>query len=321
MHWRLRAGMLALTCLPGFGIRAAADAQSVAPLRKPHDSRAVTVSSITTTATDSAAIADESAAARRMPRYASVAVSSADAELLRRAYGIEDPERLYFTDSTEDGTLKYDTQRKQCLGCLVNTYHIGYVSVRQPGESWEQAERRVRSAPAKVFTGSPRPASTSTADLDPDIQPLADAMLRDAKEAGFRLHVMATYRSPLRQAFLMAKGKGRTHTLTSNHSYGRALDIVIDNGNRANPRTKRDWIAFRRWITEYHTATGERFHVLGEIDRSWDWAHVELPSPAIGFHSIDDAIARARACLASDATVSCDVAPHLPAYIGHTIAQ
>ena len=41
----------------------------------------------------------------------------------------------------------------------------------------------------------------------------------------------ATYRSPLREACLLAEGKGRAHTLTSNHSYGGALDIVNDDGN------------------------------------------------------------------------------------------
>lgn len=48
-------------------------------------------------------------------------------------------------------------------------------------------------------------------------------MLRDARAAGFRIEVTATHRSPLQEAFLMAKGGGRTHTLTSNHSYGHAL--------------------------------------------------------------------------------------------------
>jgi len=249
---------------------------------------------------------------RDIPQYGLTPVSTADAELLRRAYGIEDPTRLYLSDSTDGGTLKYDTKRKTCNACLVNSYHVGYISVRLPGESWEEVEHRVQTTKSKVFTGNPHPASTSTADLDPDIRPFTEAMLRDAKDAGFKLKIIATYRSPLRQAYLMAMGKGRTHTLTSNHSYGRALDIVIDNGNRGNRRTKQDWIAFRRWVTSYKTPTGESFHVLGHVDRSWDWPHVEVPSSAIGFHSVDAAIARARECLAPEATVQCDFQPHLP---------
>jgi hypothetical protein len=258
-----------------------------------------------------AAQAHDDSLPRAIPRYGPTAVSSGDAELLRRAFGIEDPTRLYLSDSADGATLKYDTKRKTCGGCLVNSYHVGYVSVRLPGETWEEVEHRVQTTKSKVFTGNPHPESTSTADLDPDIRSLAEAMLRDAKDAGFRFRIMATYRSPLRQAFLMAKGRGRTHTLTSNHSYGRALDIVIDNGNRGNKRTKRDWIAFRRWVLNYKTPAGETFHILGNPESSWDWSHVEVPSAALGFHSVNEAVTRARECLAPGSSVLCDFQPHL----------
>ena len=259
---------------------------------------------------------------RGIPHYATtVLLSSGDALVLRRAYGIEDPHRLYVSDSTEEGLLKYDTQVKRCITCVVNSYRVGYVSVRRVGESWEAAERRVRSTPAHVFTGGANPASQSTDDLDPDVRPLAEGMLRDARAAGFHLAVTATYRSPLREAFLMAEGAGRTHTLTSNHSYGRALDIVVDDGNRARPRTKRDWIAFRQWVIRYRTPTGESFRILGRVDHTWDWPHVELPSSTIGFGTIEAAIARGKACLASDATRPCNFPPHLPASLSHALVQ
>lgn len=267
------------------------------------------------------AVSYEGTDSRGIPHYATVTLSSADSDLLRRAYGIEDPHRLYVSDSTDEGILKYDTQRKRCFVCYVNSYSVGFVSVRRPGESWEQAERRVRSTPLRVFAGSAHPASASTADLDPDVRPLADAMLRDASAAGFHLRVVATYRSPQREAFLMAEGKGRTHTLTSNHSYGRALDIVVDDGNRGHARTKQDWIAFRRWVTSYRTATGVSFRVLGRLDHTWDWAHVQLPSSTIGFDTIEEAIARARSCLAPGATTPCNFPPHLPAYLSHPLVQ
>jgi len=144
-------------------------------------------------------------------------------------------------------------------------------------------------------------------------------MLRDARAAGFHLRVIATYRSPLREAFLMAEGRGRTHTLTSSHSYGRALDVVIDDGNRSHRRTKRDWIAFRSWVTQYKAPHGESFHVLGRIDHTWDWPHLELPSSSLGFSTIEAAIARGRECLAPDATVPCDFPPHLPAHLAPVI--
>jgi len=259
---------------------------------------------------------------RGIPHYATaVLLSSDDAQVLRRAYGIEDPHRLYVSDSTAEGLLKYDTQVKRCNTCYVNSYRVGYVSVRRVGESWEAVEHRVRSTPPHVFTGSANPSSQSTADLDPDVRPLAERMLRDARTAGFHLNVTATYRSPLREAYLMAEGAGRTHTLTSNHSYGRALDIVVDDGNRARPQTKRDWIAFRNWVARYRTPTGESFRILGRVDRSWDWPHVELPSSNIGFDTIEEAIRRGKTCLAAGATLPCNFPPHLPAALSHALVQ
>ncbi|MEP6990318.1 MAG: hypothetical protein ABJA80_05245 [bacterium] len=275
----------------------------------------------TTRRDSSNAAAYEGVDPRGIPRYAAVELSSRDADLLRRAYGIEDPHRLYVSDSTDEGILKYDTQRKRCLTCYVNSYRIGYVSVRRSGESWDEVERRVRTTTPMYFTGGENPSSTSTAELDPDVRPLAERMLRDARAAGYRLHVTATYRSPLREAFLMAEGRGRTHTLTSSHSYGRALDIVIDDGNRHNAHTRHNWIAFRQWVTHYRASNGESFRVLGSLDHTWDWPHVELPSSTIGFGSIDKAIARARMCLAPGSAVSCNFPPHLPANLGQPLVQ
>jgi hypothetical protein len=258
---------------------------------------------------------------RGIPHYATIPVSSADSLVLRRAYGIEEPRRLYVSDLTEEGILKYDTKVKRCRTCYVNSYRVGYVSVRQPGESWEEAEHRVRSSPPRDFTGGATPASTSTADLDPDVRPIAEGMLRAARGAGFRIRVTATYRSPLREAYLMAEGHGRTHTLTSNHSYGRALDIVVDDGDRRHARTRRDWIAFRRWVTHYRTPTGVPFRLLGRLDHTWDWPHVELPTRTIGFDTIDEAIARARRCLAPASAVPCNFPPHLPPRLAHPLVK
>lgn len=255
------------------------------------------------------------------PHYLALRVSSSDSAVLRRAYGIEDPHRLYLSDSTDEGLLKYDTKIKRCRTCYVNSYRIGYVSVRRSGESWDEAERRVRSSPIQAFEGGTRATSRSTADLDPNVRPLAETMLRAARTAGFDLHVTATYRSPRREALLMAEGRGRTHTLTSNHSYGRAMDIVVDDGNRSNPRTQRDWINFRRWVTLYTTPSGESFRILGSIDRTWDWPHVEMPSPKMRFDALDQAIRRGRACLAAGATVACNFQPNLPPYLRDTLVR
>ncbi len=259
--------------------------------------------------------------ARGIPHYATVSLSVEDADVLRRAYGVGDPHRLYVSDSTEEGILKYDTERKRCLTCYVNSYRIGYVSVRGPAESWEAVERRVRRTASSIFTGGAQPSSISTADLDPEISADVQAMLRAARAAGFRLRVTATYRSPLREAFLMAEGRGRTHTLTSNHSYGRALDIAIDDGNPGNARTRARWVVFRRWVTNRRTSAGLPFRVLGRLDHTWDWPHVELPSATIGFGTIEEALQRGRACLALNATVPCNFPPHLPPYLAHPLVR
>jgi hypothetical protein len=227
---------------------------------------------------DDDAVSYEGHDAEGIPHYATQEFSAEDSLLLRRAYGIEDPHRLYLSDSSDTAVLKYDSREKPCRSCLVDSYDVGFMSVRRPDESWEEVER----------------------------------MLADAAMAGFKLRVIATYRSPVRQAFLMSLGGNRTHTLTSSHSYGRALDIVVDDGNRAHKKTKADWIAFRTWLTAYRAPTGERFHIVGALDHTWDWPHVEVPSDRIGFRSIDESIARAKACLAPGSTTPCDFAPNLP---------
>ncbi|CAN5828792.1 hypothetical protein BH11GEM1_BH11GEM1_08640 [soil metagenome] len=56
------------------------------------------------------------------------------------------------------------------------------------------------------------------------------------------------------------------------------------------------------------TPSGESFRVLGRLDHTWDWPHVELPSSTIGFGSIDEAIARARTCLAPGSAVEPTIA-------------
>jgi hypothetical protein len=246
--------------------------------------------------------------ARGVPHYARRAFSDEERRLLRDAYGIEDPTRLYVSDSTEDGLLKYDTRVKRCRTCYVNSYRVGFISVRRRGESWEEAERRVRAMRPRDFTPAARASSnTSTADLDPDIRGDVERMLADARRAGFALRIAATYRSPEHEAYLMAIGGGRTHTLTSLHSYGRAIDIVVGDGNLGRRATRAQWIAFRRWVTTYK---GDDFRILGTPARTWDWRHVEMPTASVGFRTIEAALARASTC-GRDVS-QCDFAPHLP---------
>jgi hypothetical protein len=244
-----------------------------------------------------------------IPRYARRAFTPEERDLLLRVYGIEDPNRLYVSDSTDMGLLMYDTKAKTCALCFVNSYLVGFTSVRRPGESWEAVERRVRAMKRNDFPERARTTTTSTASLDPRIRAAVERMLADAERAGFKLRVIDTYRTPEREAYLMAQGKGRTFTLTSMHSYGRAIDIMVGDGRIARKATRQQWIAFRRWVTTYDH--GE-FQILGTPDDTWDWMHVDAPSPDVGFHTIEEALARARACTASPPKVPCDFAPHLP---------
>jgi len=249
---------------------------------------------------------EDSDSAEAIPQYTTRPFTADERALLRRVYGVEDPSRLYLVDRSQEGVLKYDTKRKTCPSCLVNSYRIGFVSVRRPGESWEEAERRVRSTPLAAFPESAHVGSTLTSALDPRVRGDVERMLADARAAGFDLHVVATFRSPVREAYLMRQGH-RTYTLTSLHSYGRAIDIVIGDARLKQPATRRQWIAFRQWVAAYH---GGEFRIIGKPDRTWDWRHVEVPSPDIGFRSIEAALDRARACSAPGSNVPCDFKPY-----------
>lgn len=249
--------------------------------------------------------------AHGVPHYVRRAFTEYERTLLRQVYGVEDPNRLYVSDSTGTGLLKYDTQLKRCATCYVNSYRVGFVSIRRPGESWDQLERRVRRMVPSGFPRSAHVATVSLAALDPDIQPDVAHMLADARTAGFRAHVLSTYRSPEREAYLMAIGGKRTHTLTSLHSYGRAVDISIGDGNPSHSRTRATWIRFRKWVRNYR---GGKFHLIGTAAHTWDWNHVEIPSERVGFRSIDVAIARARPCGDPAATRQTTRSAHRVAY-------
>ncbi len=246
--------------------------------------------------------------ARGVPHYFAGRLSDEARTILRDAYGVTAPSHLYISDSTRDGLLKYDPQLKRCASCYVSSYRVGFVSIRRHGESWEDLERRTRTLTRSAFPASLLVSSSSVSAMDPDVQDEVNQMLAAARRAGFAVHVASTYRSPEQEALVMARGDGRTHTLTSLHSYGRALDIRIGDGNFGNPATRRSWIAFRSWVTRFRD---DDFRILGKPDQSWDWPHVELPSAKIGFRSVEAAIAAGRACLSKSSARACEFLPHL----------
>jgi hypothetical protein len=226
-----------------------------------------------------------------VPHYLTRVFSPDERELLRREFGIEDPSRLYLSDSTETGHLNYDTERDPGAGRLVRSYRVGAASIRRPGESWEELEQRLRTMRPEDFGPEAKVVDTTLTALDPSARPCFERLIAAARAAGFAVRVRETYRSPERQAYLMVLGPGLTFTATSMHSAGRAVDLVLGDGDLRNPRTRARWIEFRRWVAAFE---GGRFRLLGVPERSWDWPHIELADGPLGFRSVEELLQAAR---------------------------
>jgi hypothetical protein len=228
-----------------------------------------------------------------VPYYIERPFTSEERRLLREHFGVEEPARLYLTDSAPDAALVYDTERDPGASRLVRTYRIGAPSIRRPGETWEQLEQRLRGMRRADFPASVRKPDTRLSSLDPEARPAFERLLREARRVGFRVRVSETRRSDERQAYLLARSGGLTFTATSKHSAGRAVDLVVRDGNLRNRRTRASWVAFRAWVTTFESG---RFRIIGEPSRSWDWPHVELAEgPRDGYRSIEDLLDAARA--------------------------
>jgi len=237
-----------------------------------------------------------------VPRYLCRRFTAEERRLLLEQFGIEDPSRLYLSDSSTTGHLVYDTERDPGLHRLVRSYRVGAPSVRQAGESWEDMERWLRTLRRADFPRSVRKPVTSLDSLHPDARQRFERMLAAARADGHRVRVVESRRSPERQAYLMVLGGGLTFTATSLHAAGHAVDIVVGDGDLRRARTRARWIAFRRWLAAFE---GGRFSMIGTPDWSWDWPHVELADGGRGYRSVD---ALLRAARAAD-TACCDRFP------------
>jgi hypothetical protein len=228
-----------------------------------------------------------------VPRYLQRAFSDEERELLRTQFGIEEPSRLYLSDSLQGASLTYDSDWDRGERDLVSSYRVGASSVRLPAETWEELERRLAATDPATFPRATHRADASLASLDPVVRPAMARLLAAARRAGFRVRVTEARRSAERQAYLLALDSRLTHTATSRHAEGFAVDVVVDDGNLANPVTRRHWIAFRRWVTA--TQRGA-FRLIGTPDRSWDWPHIESVDGPPGFRSIEELLGAARWC-------------------------
>jgi hypothetical protein len=225
-----------------------------------------------------------------VPRYIQRAFTAEERHLLREHFGIQEPGRLYLSDTSSDAYLNYDTERDPGAGRLVRSYRVGAPSVRLPGEAWEELELRLAQMRPDDFPASARLADTSLTSLEPEVRQAFEGMLAAAREAGHQVRVVETLRSPERQAYLMVLGGGLTFTATSKHASGRAVDILVGDGNLKHKRTRARWIAFRLWVSSYDRG---RFRLIGTPDKSWDWPHVELAGP-MGYRSIESLLLAAR---------------------------
>ena len=228
-----------------------------------------------------------------VPRYLARHFSPEERLLLRREFGIEEPQRLYLSDTLSGAALIYDTDWDRGERDLVGSYRVGAPSVRRPGETWEALERRLASTRPESFPAATHRADRSLGSLDSTVRPHVERMLAAARKAGFRVRVSEARRSAERQAYLLALDSRLTHTATSRHADGFAVDVVVDDGDLRNAVTRAHWIAFRRWVLATEAA---RFRLIGAPDQSWDWPHVEYLDGPPGFGSIEELLAAARRC-------------------------
>ena len=233
--------------------------------------------------------------AHHRPRYVQRAFTDEERALLRDAFGIAEPNRLWLPDSSATAVLRYD-------GAGGLAARVGYRSMRHPGETWEAFVTRIRHLDRRAWPAVARDSyHTGLRWLAPAERAAFAELLDSARAAGFAVRVAETYRAPERQAYLLAHGNGQTFTATSAHQYGRAADILVGDGRIDTPRKVREWIRFRRWVLAWGQG---RFHLVGSPSDTWDWPHVELADPPVGFRSVDALLTAARRCTSATRTTT-----------------
>jgi hypothetical protein len=130
-----------------------------------------------------------------IPHYIQRPFSDEERWLLREHFGIEEPGRLYLSDTTAAAYLNNDTERDPGAGRLVRSYRVGAPTVRLLGETWEELERQLATlprvrAPARrraprgspgesggdsPYFGNARPVSWSPAGASPSPPPPSTA--------------------------------------------------------------------------------------------------------------------------------------------------
>ena len=272
---------------------------------------------------------DGSGKIRWLGRDAAHALSADDRTLLRDVFGIDDVRRLYVPTASGD-VLRYAAHAPGCSdelrvgalrgACRAVSVRVGLDAPRAPDETWDAYTARVTRGGTHAWSSTGRVFYTNLAALGPDARPAFERLLADAREAGFPVHVRETYRTPERQAAILARNDGRTTTATSAHSFGRAVDVSIGDGRIGRRSTHRTWVAFRRWVLGQQNGA---FRLIGTPESTWDWPHIEYvgplgtPMPVLGYRSLDALVAAARAChtetsTLADAEARCTIASPRP---------
>ena len=274
---------------------------------------------------------DGSGTVRWVGRDADATLSADDRALLRTVFGVDDVRRLFLPAAAGTG-LRYAAHPPGCPdegrtatfhgACRVVGVRVGFAAPRVPGETWDAYTGRVTRGGARTWAAGGHTAYSGLDALDPEARPAFERLLADARAAGFQVHVRETYRTPERQAFILARNDGRTTTATSAHSSGRAVDISVGGRPSGRRSTHGAWVEFRRWVTEQQ---GGAFRLIGTPERTWDWPHVEyVGARAAGdvggplYPTVDALVAAARACRAATASETeaaerCTVASPRPA--------
>ncbi|GJG86203.1 hypothetical protein tb265_13840 [Gemmatimonadetes bacterium T265] len=262
---------------------------------------------------------DASGRVRWIGREADRTLAPEDRTLLRTVFGIDDVRRIYIPTTTPDDVLRYAAHAPGCPdgggpndgqpttrggACRIVGVRIGLAAPRDPGETWDAFTGRVEHGGPRAWTSAGgRTAYAGLDALDPDARPAFERMIADARDAGFPVHVRETYRTPERQAAILARNDGRTTTLTSAHSLGRAVDISIGDGRVSRRSTHRTWVEFRRWVLGQQNGA---FRLIGTPESTWDWPHIEYVGATsgapLGYRTLDALVAAARACRAGAST-------------------
>ena len=164
----------------------------------------------------------------------------------------------------EGGPLLYDSPVVGPDGKRA-THRLSEIVPRlRPGQTVDEYEQETIARAANV---APIPAVRDLEALQEDVRPHVERLLAEARAAGVNLTVGETLRSQDRQDTLFRQGRGGggspvTWTLTSNHTPGRAADLVASSP------------AGYRWIQENAPRFG--FRVLGASDPG----HIEMPAAA-----------------------------------------